>query len=288
MNAASASPAPSLETATLTVSAWPECGEATIYQDLPDIAADPARSLKRKNARRAALVEALGEDGLAVHMAERSERESVRRTRTRLRRWCTKQRVDRLLTLTFRDDCLPDLDGGWALIDQFRRDWHAAGFPPLAIVPEWGTKSGRFHFHGAFRGFLDIAAVQRLWAHGFVHISHHPLGSRKGESARARERRLANYISAYVAKGDSAQSAGAPEGTAVGGPAPCSVGKNRKRYSVPVGTHPRRTVVKCADMLSAWREAERLCSGGRRMVMIWASDQSPDWLGPEMVMLQDP
>lgn len=205
-----------------------------------------------------------------------------------LRRWCTKHRVDRLLTLTFKPETLPDLDGGWALIEQFRRDWHEAGYPPLAIVPEWGTKSGRFHFHGAFRGRLDIAAVQRLWAHGFVHISYHPVGKLRGESARARERRLANYISAYVTKGDKGQVAGAPEGTSAAGPPPCSVGKHRKRYSIPVGTRPRRTVVKCADIRSAWLEAERLCSSGRRMLKIWSSDQNPEWLGPEMIMLQDP
>lgn len=283
--------APSLETATLTVSAWPECGEATIYEDLPQSSATPALALRRKEAKRAALIEELGEDGYRASLADRSERESVRRARTQLRRWCTKHRVDRLLTLTFRNESLPaDLDGGWALIESFRRAWNEAGFPPISLVPEWGTKTGRFHFHGAFRGRVDIAAVQRLWAHGFVHISHHPVGKRPGESARARERRLANYVSTYVSKGGSAAGGPVVDGVDAGpsSGAPQTVGKNRKRYSIPKGTRPVRTVVRCSDIISAWREAERLCSNGRRMLRVWDSADSPEWAGPPMVMLQDP
>lgn len=283
-------PAPSLEIATHTVSAWPECGEATIYQDLPESTADPARSLRRRKARRRARVELLGEAGVAAEDAARSERESVRRARTRIRRWCCRHRVDRLLTLTFRDDALPsDLDAAWVLIEAFRRAWAAAGLPPVLIVPEWGEKNGRIHFHGAFRGFVAHSQIERMWGHGFVHISRHD-GGTKGESSRSRERRLANYVAVYVAKGPGASAAGVPAEERGGSPAaaPRTVGKGRKRYSVPVGSHPRRTVVRSLDIAAAWREAERLCAGGRRMVRVFDSHDSPDWAGPPTVMLQDP
>jgi len=284
-------PAPSLEIATHTVSAWPDCGEATIYQDLPESSGDPARAERRKKARQKARLEELGADGVAAENAARSERESVRRARTKVRRWVTRHRCDRLWTFTFRDDALPaDLDAAWILIETFRRAWAAAGLPPLLLVPEWGEKNGRLHFHGACRGRIDHKRIEAMWGHGFVHYRRDMLGKRKDESARSRERRLANYLGGYLVKAGGRVSPGSPDDGGAGDPVASTrtVGHGRKRYSVPVGSHPRRTLVRGLELASAWREAERLCSGGRRMKKVWDSTETPDWCGPPMVMLQDP
>lgn len=256
-----------LDRATLTVTIYPTCGEASIVKGTETgdtLAQLCAVKIAARNSIR----------GCAVD-PERSEASSIARTRRTVRRWCVHHRATRLATLTFAEEPA-DLDAGWALIDSFRRRLETAGIDQPLIVPEWGSKGGRLHFHAAMPAYVPKDQLSKLWGNGFVDVRRLGKGNKLG--GREQARIAAHYVAGYVAKlsqGSEGQSAPA------GGPGP---GFNRRRYSIPKGSvtpDPVRLVVD--TMYDAYAAVQRLC--GHPVQMVWSSSTLEDWRGPPTCLL---
>jgi len=246
-----------LDKATLTVSGGTEsCGRwrLTLHRDAGEATITPVGS-------------APGPREVSAEAAdpERSERESRRRARASLRRFCASHRLDRMGTLTFAEEPA-DLDAGWERIEGFRRRLRDAigQNVPLAIVPEYGGKNGRLHFHFAFGQYLDKATVERCWGHGWVDLRRlRPKGSRNS-SARAMAREVASYLAGYVTKGDQ-------------------VGHGRRRYSVTKGMAPAVESAQFMTLAAAFRAARRALVN---VTAEWSSSDSDGWLLPPVYLLQ--
>ena len=247
-----------LDRATLTVSCFPTCGEAVIVRGV----APPRTSTS-------------GRRGSAVD-PDASLASSLARTRRQVRRWCTHHRASRLATLTFATEPA-DLDAGWSLVEDFRRRLSAAGIAQPLIVPEWGSKNGRLHFHCAMPTFVPKDRLAKLWGHGFVDVRRlRPRGrpGRVPQGGREMARIAAHYVAGYVAKGHA--GAGAQPGTA--GP-----GMNRRRYSIPKGGVPEPVQFSCWSLYDAWLEISALC--GHNVDQVWTSADSENWRGPPTMLL---
>jgi hypothetical protein len=223
-----------------------------------------------------------GKRGEAVDPV-RSEASSVARARSSLRRWCAQHRAFRLVTLTFAQEP-SDLDEGWLLIEGFRRRLREAGIEQPAIVPQWGSRVGRLHFHAAFREFVPKSTLVNLWGHGFVDIRvlHTRTSKRTSVPHRELARRAAGYLAAYVSERSSADSDDS------GGSAATSartVGANRKRYSIPKGEPVKVVRFSClGGLFEAWSEAQRLC--GHTLLEVWRSPpDDPGWRAPPTLLL---
>ncbi len=203
-----------------------------------------------------------------------------------VRRWCTAHKATRLATLTFADE--PDLDGGWDLIEDFRRGLDAAGIPQPLIVPQYGTLNGRLHFHCAMPTYVPEAQLERLWPHGWVDVRRISPRSKQGGrklGGREQARIAAAYVSGYVTKQTSErQRADCSDESDHAGP-DRSIGFNRRRYSVPKGTNPVPTRFTClGDLYDAWTEVQQQC--GFPMFEAWRSPiDDPEWRGPPILLL---
>ncbi len=265
--------APRLDKATLTVSLYPDCGEASIVKGFQDSRPRDPNSI--------------GVRGAALD-PEKSRISSLARTRRQVRRWCTSQKATRLATLTFAVE--PDLDGGWDLIEDFRRGLDAAGIPQPLIVPQYGSEVGRLHFHCAMPTYVPKAQLERLWPHGFVDVRRIGPRSKQGGrklGGREQARIAAAYVSAYVTKdpGEGRQPPpGSDDAADLAGP-DRSIAFNRRRYSVPKGTNPEPIRFTClGDLYDAWSEIQQQC--GFPMFEVWRSPvDDPEWRGPPILLL---
>jgi len=140
---------------------------------------------------------------------------SVQRAKTKIRRLCLSAQVDRLLTLTFREN-VTDLDEAWAVFKYFAKlmRWRFKERWLYVAVPE-EQKRGAIHFHLAVKGWYNVNTVRKLWRRacgereGNIDITD----PRKVEGKNSwNPRRIANYIAKYISKTDA-------------------VDLNRKRYS---------------------------------------------------------
>ena len=193
----------------------------------------------------------------------RSAAEAARRARTRLRRYCAANRLNRLGTLTYAGAGIHDPVKARGDIATFFRSLRSGigGRPlPYAWVPEWHPGGHGLHFHFAVGRFIKRSHIESAWGHGFVHIKllgDLPVGSGALEEAR----RAARYLSKYVAKG--------MDGDDLGG---------LHRYDVAQGFQPEveRIVAPTAD------EAIEIASErmGSAPSITWQSRQEVEWHGP--------
>ena len=122
------------------------------------------------------------------------------------------------LTLTFRDDCEPDLSKGHGHLYKYLQDFmkrYRARFPDhemkMYMCFEYGEQFGRPHFHACIFGhdfddkkhykrtkhgdiLYTSATLESLWPHGFC-----PIGALTFESAA--------YVSRYVMKKQTGKAA---------------------------------------------------------------------------------
>jgi hypothetical protein len=132
----------------------------------------------------------------------RSQEEAGRRARTKVRRYCAANRLNRLATLTY---------AGTGCFDhgQLRRDVAAffrelrtelGGKPlPYLWVPEWHPGGHGLHVHFAVGRYVKRSLIERVWGRGRTHIKligDLPVGSGALEEAR----KAAGYLAKYVAK----------------------------------------------------------------------------------------
>lgn len=199
----------------------------------------------------------------------RARQESARRARAAVRRYCAAHGLDRLGTLTFAVEP-GSLAEAWKLVEAFRRDLEQALGQriPLLVVPEYGERSGRLHFHFAFGRYLDLCAVRRAWPHGFVdlrRIRRRSGPGRRPEGRRAGARRIASYVAGYVAKGEG-------------------VGFGRKRYSTTRGCQPVPRTVRRGDLTEAIAQVLAEVEGPWEM---WSSAGMEGWCGPPVLVIRE-
>lgn len=133
---------------------------------------------------------------------ERSMLEAGRRARTRLRRYCAANRLNRLGTLTYagagcRDPRQTRADIG-VFFRSLRTGLGGETFP-YVWVPEWHKSGHGLHVHFVVGRYVPRGKIAAAWGRGFVHIKllgDLPVGS----GPLAESRRAAGYLSKYVAK----------------------------------------------------------------------------------------
>lgn len=132
---------------------------------------------------------------------------SVARARTAVRRKCMAAGVDRLLTLTFREN-LDDLDIAWNVFSYFRKlmKRRYKDFQ-YVCVPE-RQKRGAIHFHLGIAGYYHANTVRRLWrrAAGMYggNIDITSPRTRGGKYVK-NPKKIANYVSKYLTKTDDVE-----------------------------------------------------------------------------------
>lgn len=193
---------------------------------------------------------------------ERAAAEAGRRARSRLRRYCAANRLNRMGTLTYAGEGNHDPALLRAhLADFFRKLRAGCGGRPLAYawVPEWHKTDHGLHAHFAVGRYIQRRIITAAWPHGFVHIKllgDLPVGSTALSEARV----AANYLAKYVAK---------------------TFGEQRDplaglhRYDVAEGFKPKQlhlTGTTARDVL-----AQASAFLGAEPVTIWTSAEAEDW-----------
>lgn len=218
-----------------------------------------------------------------------SLKSSLARSSRTLRRWCTHNRVDRLVTLTFATE--PTLDAGWAHVEAFRRRLTEAGYSQPAIVPQYGSKGGRLHFHCAWSGYVPKAVLESLWPHGWVDVRLiRQRGSKRVTMSKLGAARVvAGYLSGYLseAAGSGVSEPASAEHEDSETPevaGPKRVAMNRRRYSIPIGTGPEVVQFVSLGLFEAWSQIERMV--GQSVLEVWHSPVDEDaWKGPPTLLL---
>lgn len=186
-----------------------------------------------------------------------------------MRRFCVRNKCDRLGTLTYAPEHLPDdVDGVWRDVERFRKRLRKllGQEVPMAAVIERGSKNGRLHVHLAIGSYVAKEAMAEAWGRGFVEVRKLKVA---GHGGRERCRRAAAYISKYLAK--------------EAGTAESDRGFNRRRYSVSKGFTlvPRSFAVQSRGEGLAL--AQELETG--EVVWWWSSADDPDWCGPPVTVM---
>lgn len=204
---------------------------------------------------------------------ERSAIEAARRASSTIRRYVVSHGCTRQVTLTYAPEHLPaSLEEGWADIEDFRRKM-GKKVGPMLIVPEWGEKSGRFHWHALVPKYQRKSVYEEAWGRGWVDIRRIKSNRSDGpRGARSDARTAARYASKYLAK----TFRDGQEGRKAGG----------KRYSTTKGTkvEPRRLRFQTRDQALTF--ATRVVAGGMANVTgMWSSEDQPDWEGPPVWLI---
>jgi hypothetical protein len=204
--------------------------------------------------------------GIGPGDPERSRIEAARRARTKVRRYCAANRLNRLGTLTYAGEGCHDPREVRAHVGEFFRELRGLlGGDPVAYVwvPEWHASGHGLHLHFAVGRYIGRSLIEQAWGRGFVHIKllgDLPVGT--GTLGEARQ--AARYLSKYVGK--------AFEQERVPG---------LHRYEVAQGFQPVPILVEGTTADAALDAACKQMSGFPDRV--WRSDEAPEWHGPPAV-----
>jgi hypothetical protein len=195
-------------------------------------------------------------DGGGVWDPVRAEEEAGRRARTKVRRYCAANRLNRLGTLTYAGEGCHDavqLRGDVArFFRSVRRD---LGGDPLAYlwVPELHPGGHGLHVHFAVGRFVRRSLIDAAWGRGFVHIKllgNLPVGS--GTLGEARM--AARYVGKYVTKDLGEHRAG-----------------GLHRYEVAQRFQPRKVELQGRSVDDVIRQASEVM--GRSPEVRWLSEE---------------
>lgn len=207
--------------------------------------------------------------GVRGEGSTRAGSEAERRARRQVRRYCVRNGLDRLMTLSYAPEHLPESwQDCWADIEDFRRKLyaHLGGPVPLVATIERGSLHDRLHVHIAFGRYLDADAVAGLWGRGFVDLRRISVA---GVGKRERCRTAAAYVAKYVTKGSELDANGREF--------------NGRRYSTSHGFAATRRSQAVSSFLDGLELAHQWVGGS--VVWSWSSSDDPDWLGPPVTCL---
>jgi hypothetical protein len=200
---------------------------------------------------------------------ERSAFEAGRRARSKVRRYCASNRLNRLGTLTYAGDGQHDPAGFRSDLAAFFRRLRRLGDGdalPYVWVPEWHKSGHGLHAHFAVGQFIPRTLIERAWGHGFVHIKL--LGDLPTGSGALTEARIAaGYLSKYVSKDFGAVKRG-----------------RLHRYEVAQGFQPTPVRIVGSTVTAALELASKRMGSSPNTV--WESNTQPDWYGPPAVWAQ--
>lgn len=206
----------------------------------------------------------------------RSAAEAARRARSKTRRYCAANRLNRLGTLTYDGvgchdprQVKTDVAGFWRALREL------LGGEPFAYLwtAEWHAKGHGLHVHFAVGDFVDRSLINAAWGwqtipgRGFTHIKligDLPVGSGKVAEAR----KAAGYLSKYVGKDFDASR----------------FPKGWHRYEVAQGFQPDE--VRFFGETESEVLAKASSFMGSRPAEYWSSRQVPDWDRPQAVWVQ--
>jgi len=180
-----------------------------------------------------------------------------------LRRYVVANQLTRMWTLTYVDArherraVVGDVND-WL---QRLRDYLGAPFPAAYVLERHPGGHG-LHVHVALPAtFIPHADMVRLWGHGHVQFSDLNRSVRAVRGRRDQARRLAAYLSKYMAKAWASEHE-----------------PGAHRYEVTVGFQVRRVVSAHRSFERALAQIEAVA--GQPVSVVWASLDSEDWYGP--------
>lgn len=193
---------------------------------------------------------------------ERSTLEAARRARGKIRRYCTANRLNRFVTLTYAESCHDPsklrADVG-SFFKGLRRE--LGGDPiPYLWVPEWHPGGHGLHVHFAVGRYIHRSLISGSWGHGRTNIKllgDLPVGSGSLGEARV----SASYLSKYVSKALA-------DGRDLG----------QHRYEVAQGFTPKPIYVEGYSADDVIAQASRFM--GREPATVWHSSREDGWQGP--------
>lgn len=197
--------------------------------------------------------------------------EAARRARSKARKYCAANRLNRLGTLTYAGAGCHDpkaLRADVAVFVRTLRTLLGGGAFAYLWTAEWHPGGHGLHVHFAVGRFIKRTLIEQAWQHGFVHIKllgDLPVGS----GAVAEARKVAGYLSKYVGKGFISDRL-----------------PGLHRYEVAEGFQPKITPVWAntrAEVIDAACVIMR-----DRPDTVWLSDTKKDWQGPPALWLQWP
>jgi hypothetical protein len=197
---------------------------------------------------------------------DRTAADAARRARSKVRRYCAANRLNRLGTLTYAGAGNHDpraLRGD--LADFFRRLRGTVGERfPYVWTPEWHPGGHGLHAHFAVGRWIAHGDIRRAWGRGHVHITllgDLPVGSGSLGEARMAARYLAKYVGKDLGRG------GQPSGL--------------HRYEVAQGFQPRSVPIGGISATGVIEWAETYM--GAPAERVWRSRDEERWDGPPAV-----
>jgi hypothetical protein len=201
------------------------------------------------------------------------------RARREVRRYCVRNRLDRMWTLTFRcwscdeapcgcgEQASPSPAEAWECWTRFvrrLRRFLGHDVPVLAVLERGSKGTRRVHLHVAVGFLVDVEELERVWGHGWVKARR---SRAQGSGLRERARRAAGYLSKYLGK---------------------DFGQEREqgdhRYRRARGFSARLVRRRRLSRADAEWFAQQMCGGD--VVDVWASDGEGEWGGPPVVILR--
>jgi hypothetical protein len=196
----------------------------------------------------------------------RSQEEAGRRARSKLRRYCAANRLNRFGTLTYAQSCRDPRQLRADVAGFFRGLRRELGGDalPYAWTSEWHPGGHGLHVHFAVGRYVRQRLIHDVWGRGIVHIKligDLPQGSGSLEEARV----AAAYLAKYVSKSldDERRAAGL------------------HRYEVAQGFQPRRLQLRAPGEVQVLAEACELM--GAQPARMWRSSAAEGWSRPPAV-----
>lgn len=198
-----------------------------------------------------------------VSDSARAQSEGDRRARGKLRRYVAANRLNRLVSLTYRGEGLHDPHELRRDVSKFARrlrSARASGPLPYAWVPEWHKTGHGLHVHVGLGEYFPKSDIEDSWGHGFVDVRL--IRSRGAVGPLAESRVAAGYLAKYLGKDfDRRREAGL------------------HRYEVAQGFQPRSFEIAARTFAEVFDEA-REAMAGLAVDSVWRSESAPDWAGP--------
>jgi hypothetical protein len=192
----------------------------------------------------------------------RSLEEAERRARSKLRRYCAANRLNRLGTLTYAASCRDPRQLRTDVGAFFRGLRSELGDKPLpyAWTSEWHPGGHGLHVHFTVGRYVRQRLIRDVWGRGIVHIKQIgdlPVGSAALEEARV----AASYLAKYVSKSFATDRL-----------------PGLHRYEVAQGFQPEQVRLAAGSEQAVIAEASERMGGPPSQV--WRSSESRGWRAP--------